>query len=254
MKILALDTSDRQFSVAALVGDTVLAEIVWDNSSGAKQTELANRSGSTSTGVAVELFPMLKRLLAQVGWKLNEVELLGVAKGPGSFTGLRTGIVAAKTIAFAKKIPVQGANTLEAMANQLAWFLESTGSRPSNVKPLSVHCVTNAQRQQLFAAKFDLVADSNGRFLVQIHSPSKIFNRENWIEELSSGDWVTGTGLKPLMETLQNLPVKIAPQSVWPSLASSIGRIAYRDFQIGSRDDFWILEPLYFRPSYADEN
>jgi tRNA threonylcarbamoyladenosine biosynthesis protein TsaB len=258
LKILALDTSERQFSVAAILGDTPLAELVWNRSPEAALGEPSVTPAPASTGVAVDLFPMLTRLLAQVGWSVRDVELVAAAKGPGSFTGLRTGIVAAKTIAFARKIFVYGANTLEAQAIQLGWHLESKlllGNTVSDTQlpGVAVHCVINAQRQQLFAAKFRLEAGTLGELRVSQESTSRISNRENWLADLVKGDWVTGTGLNPLLDSLKNLSVNVAPKSLWPSMASTIGRIAYREFLAGRQDDLWTLEPVYFRPSYAED-
>lgn len=101
MRILALETTDRIGSVAALSGSNPLLQ-------------LALHSGQRS---AQALAPAVRDLLEQVGWMPDEVELVAVSVGPGSFTGLRVGVTMAKVFAYAVGAEVLGINTLEAIAN-----------------------------------------------------------------------------------------------------------------------------------------
>jgi tRNA threonylcarbamoyladenosine biosynthesis protein TsaB len=263
LRILALDTSERQFSVAALEGDLMLAEIVANNipqelSSGLLKQQVS--SGTTadrpaSSSVAVQLFPMIWAVFNQIGWKFSEVELLAVAKGPGSFTGLRSGIVAAKTLAFAAGIPLVAVNTLQALAFQLATKLALQHVNPDSSHSVDwkkVQCVVNAQRRQLYVAKYEFKTETGQIEMKEIES-NQIMERGQWMRQLEPNQWLVGTGLTPLLTELANRPVAVAPQSEWNCRASSVGQIAWKAYQTGIRDDLWKLEPLYFRPSYADE-
>jgi tRNA threonylcarbamoyl adenosine modification protein YeaZ len=85
----------------------------------------------------------LKELLHEVDWCVESINLVVVAVGPGSFTGLRIGVTTAKTLAYAVGAEVIGVNTLAVIASQA----------PRSDTPLWV--VIDAQRGELFAAKFD---------------------------------------------------------------------------------------------------
>lgn len=104
MLILAVDTSTREYSLAVLRGQTVLAEI----------------SNSSDEPYSSRLFSDLEILLGQAGLALNQIELFAVAAGPGSFTGLRVGLAAVKAWAEAYNKPVAPVSGLEAVAAQIA--------------------------------------------------------------------------------------------------------------------------------------
>src|SRR5688572_20388398 len=89
-------------SVAALEGELV-AEMELDS---------ARRTAQT-------LVPALDVLLRQVAWKPQDVDLIAVTQGPGSFTGLRIGVTTAKTFAYACGAAIVGVNTLAAIARQV---------------------------------------------------------------------------------------------------------------------------------------
>lgn len=99
--LLALDTSTRQVGLALLDPQRgVLAEWTW-------------RVGDYHTQT---LAPMVRSLLAQVGVGWEEIQALGVALGPGSFTGLRVGLALAKGLAYARRLPLIGVPTLDVVA------------------------------------------------------------------------------------------------------------------------------------------
>ena len=98
--LLALDTSTSTASVALFDGVRVISESTW----------LAGREHSTRLLTEVEV------ALARVGRNQSEVTGLVVARGPGSFTGVRVALSIAKGMAAALAIPVWGVSTLEALA------------------------------------------------------------------------------------------------------------------------------------------
>ena len=66
---------------------------------------------------------------------------------------------------------------------------------------------------------------------------------------------VTGAGIKPIVESIEAIGrgVTIADQKHWELSAVSIGQVGIKSYESGRRDDFWKIEPLYFRPSAAEE-
>jgi len=102
--ILAIDTSTDNASIALVQGDEVLAESNW----------------RCEQNHSVELLPHLMRLLDEAKAGISSVSCVIVAKGPGSFNGLRAGISTAKGLAFSLGIPIIGISSLEVVAYQHA--------------------------------------------------------------------------------------------------------------------------------------
>jgi len=102
--ILAIDTSTDNASLALVQGDKVLAEANW-------------RCEQNHT---VELLPHLARLLDEAKVDIESISGVIVAKGPGSFNGLRAGISTAKGLAFSLGTPIIGISSLEVVAYQHA--------------------------------------------------------------------------------------------------------------------------------------
>lgn len=100
MKLLAIESSAKTASVAVMEDGVLLGEM------------FQNRGLTHSKTI----LPMIDSLLSAIGMKMNEVEGIAVSHGPGSFTGLRIGVAAAKGLALAAEIPCVGVSTLEAAA------------------------------------------------------------------------------------------------------------------------------------------
>jgi len=106
MKILAMDTSNQVLSVALLEDKQLIGEIT---------TNIAKNH-------SVRLMPAVEKLMQDVHIIPSELDRIVVAKGPGSFTGVRIGLATAKTMAWALNIPVIGVSSLEAFAYQGSLF------------------------------------------------------------------------------------------------------------------------------------
>jgi tRNA threonylcarbamoyladenosine biosynthesis protein TsaB len=128
MIALALDTTGRAGSVAVVRGGQVLAEIAGDSAI----THAARLPGD------------LMEVLAQAGVPLGTIDLLAVAAGPGSFTGLRVGIAAMQGLAMAINKPIVPVSTLDALAHPAA----------SPAAPLVASWV-DAQRGEVFSALYE---------------------------------------------------------------------------------------------------
>ena len=124
MKILALETSAAACSAALCQDGTLLAQS-WQN------------SGLTHSRT---LLPLVDSMLKNCGASLKEVEVIAVAAGPGSFTGLRIGVATAKGLAWPEDKPCAPCSTLESMAWPLA-HLEG-GSSCAPWMPGAARCTT----------------------------------------------------------------------------------------------------------------
>lgn len=223
-RILAIESSGRHASVAALYGNAGSTSLL-------RQTLLG---GNQRT--AQMLAPAMQQLLAAVEWKPNSVELVAVTVGPGSFTGLRIGVTTAKAFAYAASVDVIGVNTLESLAIQA----------PVATSPLWV--ILDAQRQELFAARFVVGDDAQ----IQTEVSTRIIPQDEWLRSLLPGQRVIGPALQRLQSRLPT-HIEPCPESLWQPTAAAVGRLAWKNYQAGQRDDVWKLSPHYYRPSAAEE-
>src|SRR5688572_22548430 len=101
-RLLAIETTTFTGSIALLDEDRIVAE-----------ARLPDELRS-----AQSLAPAIQTLLSHAGWPVNSLNLIAVAQGPGSFTGLRVGVTTAKTLAYALEAEVLGVDTLDVVAAQ----------------------------------------------------------------------------------------------------------------------------------------
>lgn len=232
MLILALDTSGFSGSVALLDGPCVLAERLLDP---------ARRSAQT-------LAPGIDQLLAEQGRQPQDIGLVAVTTGPGSFTGLRVGVTTAKTLAYAVEGEVLGLSTLETIAHQVPGQLLARAAE--------IFAVMDAQRHELFVGQFHCAAaPASPTALPELvrAEPDKIVALAGWVGTVSPDAWLTGTGLERVPPGALPQNSKVVPNQHWTPLASTVGQLAWRDYSRGRRDDLWKLAPVYLRPSYAEE-
>jgi tRNA threonylcarbamoyladenosine biosynthesis protein TsaB len=219
-RILAIETSETAGSVAALVDGQVVAERLLDP---------ALRSAQT-------LAPGIDGLLRDIAWTPAQVELVAVATGPGSFTGLRVGVTTAKMFAYAVGCPAVGLNTLDA----IAWRVPAEHPR--------AWTVIDAQREELFAARYERNAQGSLAPMDDV----AIVAQQAWLDALAPGDVVTGPGLRAVAERLPEGVIAL-PVELWPAVASAVGQVGWRAFSAGQRDDPFALVPDYFRRTAAEE-
>ncbi len=221
MRILALETVDSTGSVAALEEQRVLAE---------QPLDAQQRS-------AQSLAPGIAQLLERVGWRAADVELVAVATGPGSFTGLRIGVTTAKVFAYAIGCQVIGIHTLLAIASRV----------PADIASFSV--VLDAQRNELFVADFSRRAD--GELVGQ--DTTRIMACQTWVESLPVGAVVTGPGLAKIVQQGLTKDVVLLDAALWAPTAAVVGQVGWRMFSAGQRTEVFDLLPQYFRRTAAED-
>ncbi|CAN5195279.1 tRNA (adenosine(37)-N6)-threonylcarbamoyltransferase complex dimerization subunit type 1 TsaB [soil metagenome] len=134
--LLTFDTSSPSVSVALLggdAGDEVLVELT---------SEQEMRHGE-------QLAPLIEEALHQAGATRLDLTAVGVGVGPGPFTGLRVGLVTARTLAFVLDIPVYGVCSLDALAVQAV---------ASGVLEEPFVVATDARRKEVYLAAYDETA------------------------------------------------------------------------------------------------
>lgn len=125
MKVLAFDTSNQALAVA-LVED------------GRLQTEMTL---TLKKNHSISLMPTIDFLMQSVGWRPADLERLVVAQGPGSYTGLRIGVVTAKTLAYTLGIDLVGVSSLQVLV-------------PKDIEGLVVPIV-DARRNHVYAGFYE---------------------------------------------------------------------------------------------------
>ena len=156
MKILALESSGTACS-AALWGEEGLIAQSFQN------------SGLTHSRT---LLPMVRDLLNNCGTGLEQVDVIAVAVGPGSFTGLRIGVSTAKGLAWAEDKDCAPCSTLESMAWPLAFFRDAV-----------IVCAMDARRKQVYNALFQ----ADGERLIRL-APDRAISLEELGEVLGRYD------------------------------------------------------------------
>ena len=224
MKILALETSAKSVSVAVVENGAVLASAY-------------QNMGLTHS---VTLMPLLDSMLKNAGLTAKDMSLIAVAAGPGSFTGLRIGVSAAKGLAWALELPCCGVSTLAAMARNLA-----------HMEGLIV-CAMDARRSQVYNANFSA---ENG-VLTRL-TPDRAVSLDELAEEIRNdprpitlvGD---GAHLVYARFTEQGIPCRMAPPHLIMQNATSVALEAEALATQGKLVSAQELEAFYLRPPQAD--
>ena len=224
MKILALESSAVAASAALCEDERLIAQTF-------------QHSGLTHSRT---LLPMAAELLERCGTPLGEVDLIAVAAGPGSFTGLRIGVSTAKGLAWPGDKPCAGVSTLEA----IAWSLAHTGR--------VIVPVMDARRGQVYNALFD----SDGEGLQRL-SPDRAIGAEKLAEELAALKKpmvLVGDGAQLCLPLFRGrgLPVRLAPPHLLMQSAWGVARGALELARRGELTDAAGLVPEYHRLSQAE--
>ncbi len=217
-RLLLLETSGKGGFVAVARGGTLL---------GTRRLEEARRNGR-------DLVPMTGELLREQGWQPRDLAGVVVSIGPGSYTGLRVGLMAAKTLSYATNCALLGVETFGVIAEQV----------PDEVQRVDV--LADAQQEKIYIESFR----RNGAIL-ETATPLRICSIDDWLANREPLAHVSGPGVEAFQGRLDGLPlIDVGARLPTPE---GLLRRGLRRFQAGERDDVWTLEPIYLRPSSAEE-
>lgn len=184
------------------------------------------------------LLPMAEDLLRNTETRLDDVDAVAVACGPGSFTGIRIGVAAVKGLCWAAEKPAIGVSTLAAMA----WNGVAAGEGSL------ICCCMDARRQQVYNALFE-IRDAKPARLV----PDRAISLEELARELEKYEkrvFLVGDGAKLCYNRLGELGIAgtIAPEPVLQQSAYGVCRAA-EDEPVRPAAE---LLPVYLRLSQAE--
>ena len=221
--ILSLDTTTRAGSVSVVRDNTVLAEF----------------SGDPTRTHGQRLPVELMRALEQARTPLDDIDLLAIAVGPGSFTGLRVGIATLQGLAVSRGLKIVPVPTLEALAR---------GSTRDSERPPLIGPWMDAQRGEVFA----MLYGPGRQVLAAATSATPAETLTAWREAMG-GDAVlfAGDGALRYRDVIAATlgPLARFPATI-PALASVIGRIAAREPERAVAPH--AVVPLYVRRSDAE--
>ena len=221
MKILGIETATAAGGAALVEDGRIVAE----------------EFSLTETTHSSRLLPAIDRLLGKAGWRPLDIGLVAVSIGPGSFTGLRIGLAAAKGIAVAAKAEIIGVPTLEAFAYHIAKCSTNVPIRP----------VLDARKAEVFTAAFD----KNGKRLTSDENvtPQTLAEKISSKKELLAGEGFRKYESIFIKALGKNL---LRPASEYdnphPSAVAELGLILYRS---GTRNNVETLAPVYVRGADA---
>ena len=271
MVVLAIETSSRQGSVA-----------LWQPGRAPVERTIAQglRHGAL-------LFVELRDAFAAAGLRPDDVDLIAVSQGPGSFTGIRIGLTAARTAAYVLRKPLLGVPSLDVLAenapaeaDSVATLLDAKRGEvyaclyARGRKPMTNDGMTNDESMpnaecRIQAAEPGPAAtsreDSSDSSFVIRHSsfqrppasglvsvmPYQIIRPEALA--LPSPCYVIGDGIEQFRDVLSREGVTLAGEDAWRPRASALAQLAALRYERGERQDLHSLAPIYLRRPEAEE-
>jgi tRNA threonylcarbamoyladenosine biosynthesis protein TsaB len=214
--ILAVDTTHEFGSLALLEGTEVVEEVLLHSPEGFGQV----------------LFGRLAELMDRRGWKIQEIDCLAAASGPGSFTGVRIGLACVKGLAEAVGKPVAAVSNLEALA--------TFGTAPLRA------VVMDARRGEVYGA----VYNRRGQAIL----PETVMPFTAWLRSLPEGDIeFVATDFSPFAAALDGTRFEGSGITTAPrALAGAVGRIACHRLRAGRATDPDAVDANYVRRSDAE--
>lgn len=212
--LLAVDTSTQWIGLALYDGVQVTGEVVW----------------KTQSHHTVELAPSLEKMLKRCGVRPADLQALGVALGPGSFTSLRIGLALVKGISLTLHLPAVGVPTLDILA----------AAQPLRDLPMAV--VLSAGRQRLAVGWY---AADDGKWKAQ--SAVQSLRIEEFSRLIRTPTLVCGELSAVERQVLERKRKNVILASPAQSLRrpAYLAEIAWERWQAGETDEAATLSPIY---------
>jgi len=220
VRTIAIETSSNVGSVACVADGRPVCERVF------------KKGLAHGRDIMLELDGCMK----DVGWEKQEIELIAVSIGPGSYTGLRVGVAAAKGIAYSLSVPVIGVCSLDVIAEN--------GPRIADHVAVAV----DARRGQIYGAYYVNVGFSFFR-----EEGPVLADPGEFASHLPEPVFILGDALAAYGEAFKRPGFEAMPESQWRPRATSLGLLGEKSYLIGERTDVATLEPLYLRVPEAEE-
>lgn len=235
LKILSIDTSSKICSV------TISED----------RNQLINLSNDDEKTHSVKLMPMIDKAFKETNITLDDINLLAVCTGPGSFTGVRIGIATIKAFADVKNIPVVGISSLESLAYNVRDFLKEDTLVCSliDAKNNNVYCgiynFISTDKSKTYN-KIDIFAEDIN---ITISKIKNIITNSNTTNIIFVGD-----GLNIYKEKLNEnfKTAKLANENLNFQSSNSIAIAAFEKYLLKEYGDSSSISPIYLKKSQAE--
>ncbi len=224
MKVLGIDTSSLASSVAVVEDNKLICEYTVNT----KKTH------------SQKLMPMIENMLSIGDLDINDIDMIAICEGPGSFTGLRIGMATAKSISHVNNLPIVGVNSLEVLASNM------------NLCDKKICSILDAQRTQVYTGQYKYENNE----LIEI-KPIDVVEIDDLIEELASSneEWiVVGEAVYKYEDKIRekaNLYIPAPSHNV--NKASGLCAVATQKYKNNiDVNDCYSVNPLYIRKSQAE--
>lgn len=225
--ILAIETATGCGSVSLTTGNIKAGKV------------LAEYTLQPDTTHSRRLLGTIEAMMAAAGTHWHDLDAVAVSQGPGSFTGLRIGMAAAKGIAMAAEVPLIGVHTLDGLAAQVTAI------------DLPVCCLLDARKQQVYAAFYRYCDDFSYRRISEV----LVLSPEALVKIIEEPTLVAGPGIKACQSRLAaHQQVRLLPAGFLHPRAALIGFCGAQVLAEGAADKGTDLVPLYVRASEAELN
>lgn len=210
--ILNIETATKNCSVAlAKDGETIVCK------------EIAEMGYSH----AEKLHVFIEEILTEANLKFSDLKAIAVSQGPGSYTGLRIGVSAAKGLCYALEIPLIGVDTLEILASQIA------------IDEGLIIPMIDARRMEVYAAIFDKnhhkIRDTKAEIL-----------REESFSDLNQTVYFVGDSAQKAKTVLQQENFVFLENIVYPS-ATQMSKKSFSLFEQNQIENIAYFEPYYLK-------
>lgn len=224
MLVLAIDTATQVSSVAVASEGRLLSELTMQGKLTHSET----------------LMPHIEQVLKMAAVDKSQLTGIAVSNGPGSFTGLRIGLAAAKAMSYVLGIPLVGVSTLKSLAYGVP------------VSGLRIMSLLDAQKGNAYVESYRW---ENGR--LQVVKPVTVAKISTVIETCRSLDeqvFLTGDAVHKKIQGKMELPdnVQIAPLHLIMPRAAATAMLGMERLADGQADNVMDLEPVYIRRSEAE--
>lgn len=217
---LLIETATEDCSVALISEGTLLSELVSDE-----------KMKHTS-----ELTLLIEKIIYSEGYKIEELNAVAVGLGPGSYTGLRTGLTTAKSLCYGLDVPLYGISSLEGLASHARVI------SPRLSEDVVIIPVIDARRMEVYYSVWDIKGEC-------LKEANTLIIDENSIQELFlqfPNILFCGNGCPKIEPFISKTPtIQVLDL---PCLARNLHHPALKAIEAGKKADLAYLEPLYIKP------
>ncbi len=220
MKVLGIDTSTLATTISVLDLDELICEYTVNT----KKTH------------SQKLMVMIENMLKVSDININDIDLIAVCEGPGSFTGLRIAMATAKAIAHANNLDIISVDSLEVLARNI------------EITDKKICCIIDAQKTQVYNGIYKYENDK----LIPLKKID-VLDTDELLENLDEEFIIVGEATKKYKEKINAKNIKIASRQNNVNRASSLCEIAIEKYKKGEDiKNCYQVNPRYIRKSQAE--